>query len=82
MLSIRKHHGPLSDKINSPGISLFVNSANQIANQNEICNGVSSYTRPMNTKLLKILKLNDDELNVYVKNTADWLAAAEAILTG
>ncbi len=36
----------------------------------------------MNTKLLKILKLNDDELNVYVKNTADGVAAAEAILTG
>ena len=78
MSSIRKHHGPLSDKINSPGISRFVNSANQIANQNEICNGVSSYTRPMNTKLLKILKLND----VYVKNTAAGVAAAEAILTG
>ena len=82
MSSIRKHHGPLSDKINSPGISRFVNSANQIANQNEICNGVSSYIRPMNTKLLKILKLNDDELNIYVKNTPAGVAAAEAILTG
>ena len=81
MSSIRKHHGPLSDKISSPGISRFVNSANQIANQNEICNGVSSYTRPMNTKLLKILKLNDDEMDVYVKNTVDG-AAAEAILMG
>ena len=52
--SIRKHHGPLSDNIDSPGIPKFINSANQIANQNEICNGVSSYIRPMNTKLLKI----------------------------
>ena len=52
--SIRKHHGPLSDNIDSPGIPKFINSANQIANQNEICNGVSSYIRPMNTELLKI----------------------------
>jgi len=80
--SIRKHHGPLSDKINSPGISRFVNSANQIANQNEIRNGISSYIRPMNTKLLKILKLNDDEMDVYVKNTIEGVAAAEAILMG
>ena len=38
--------------------------------------------RPMNTKLLKILKLNNDELDVYVKNTVDEVAAAEAILMG
>jgi HD-like signal output (HDOD) protein len=80
--SVRKHHGPLSDASSSPGISRYINSANQIANNNEICNGVSSYVRPMSPKILKILKLSDSELKAFVENTAEGVAAAEAILMG
>ena len=80
--SIRKHHGPLSANVSSPGIFRFVNSANQIANHYEIRNGVSPYVRPMNTKLLKIFKLNDAELDGYAKNAVDGVAAAEAVLMG
>ena len=82
VVSIRKHHGPLSDKIQSPGISRFINSANQIANNHEIRNGVSPYIHPMSPKLLKILKLSDIELEAFVENTAEGVAAAETILMG
>ena len=36
----------------------------------------------MNTKLLKIFKLNDAELDGYAKNAVDGVAAAEAVLMG
>jgi HD-like signal output (HDOD) protein len=80
--SVRKHHGPLSDASKSPGISRFVNCANQIANNHEMSNGISSYVRPMNTKILKILNLSSAELEDFVENTAEGVAAAEAILMG
>ncbi len=80
--SIRRHHGPLSDNINSPGVSRFINCANQIANNHDICNGVSPVIHPMSPKLLKILKLKDSELKAFVKSTAEGVAAAEAILMG
>ena len=78
--SVRKHHGPLSDASNSPGISKFVNCANQIANNHEMRNGVSPYVCPMSAKILKVLKLTDGELEVFVENTVEGVAAAEAIL--
>jgi HD-like signal output (HDOD) protein len=80
--SVRKHHGPLSDASNSPGISKFVNCANQIANNHEMRNGVSPYVCPMSAKILKVLKLTDGELEVFVENTVEGVAAAEAILMG
>ncbi len=80
--SVRKHHGPLSDNAFSPGISRFINCANQIANNHEIRNGVSPYVHPMNSKILKILKLKQDELEAFVSTTRDGVAAAETILMG
>jgi HD-like signal output (HDOD) protein len=80
--SVRKHHGPISDRIDSRGIALFINCANQIANHHEIRNGVSSYVRPMNSKVLKILKLSEKEMEGFVANTVEGVAAAESILMG
>jgi HD-like signal output (HDOD) protein len=82
VVSVRKHHGPLSDKVNSPGISRFINCANQIANSYGMGNGISSYSRPMSSKILKILSLSDDELKTFVGNTVEGVAAAESILMG
>jgi HD-like signal output (HDOD) protein len=80
--SVRKHHGPVSDRVDSPGISKFINCANQIANNYEMDNGISSYIRPMSGKILKILNLSDEELKGFVATTVEGVAAAEAILTG
>ncbi len=80
--SVRKHHGPLSESVVSPGISRFINCANQIANHYEIRNGVSPYTHPMSHKVLKILKLNEGELEAFVDTTRAGVAAAESVLMG
>jgi HD-like signal output (HDOD) protein len=80
--SVRKHHGPLSDASNSPGIYRFINCANQVANNHEITNGISSYICPMSSKILRILKLSDNELEAFVENTREGVAAAETILMG
>ena len=80
--SVRKHHGPLSDRVDSPGISRFINCANQIANNHEMGNGISCHIRPMSTKMLKILKLSEKELEEFVAITVEGVAAAETILMG
>jgi len=80
--SIRRHHGPLSASSTSPGISRFINCANQIANNHEISNGVCPYAPPMSSNLLKILNLSSSKLDVFVANTKDGVAEAESILMG
>ena len=80
--SIRRHHGPLSVSTTSPGISRFINCANQIANNHEICNGVTPYTHSMSSNLLEVLNLSDRELEVFVANTQEGVAEAESILMG
>ena len=80
--SIRRHHGPLSGSTTSSGISKYINCANQIANNSEIQNGISSYICPLNPKLLKILDLTDNELRIIVTNAQKGVAEAESILTG
>jgi HD-like signal output (HDOD) protein len=80
--SIRKHHGPLSDSITSPGISRFINCANQIANNHEIRNGVSPYICPMGANLMKVLKLSEEDLLGFVENTRAGVEEAESILMG
>lgn len=80
--SIRRHHGPLSDSITSVGISRYINCANQIANNHGISNGVSPYICPMDSHILKILKLTDKDLENIVENTRNRVAEAESILMG
>lgn len=80
--SIRRHHGPLSGSITSVGISRYINCANQIANNHGISNGVSPYFCPMDSHILKILKLTDKDLEGFVENTRNGVAEAESILTG
>ncbi len=80
--SLRKHHGPLSGSMNSPGIPRFITCANQIANNHEIRNGISPYISPMGTNLMKILKLTDESLGGFVENTREGVAEAESILMG
>lgn len=80
--SIRRHHGPLSVSTTSSGISRYINCANQIANNNQIQNGVSSYICPLSPNLLKILNLSDSELGAFVASTQEGVAEAESILMG
>ena len=80
--SILRHHGPLSTSTTSSGISRYINCANQIANNNEIRNGVSSYICPPNPNLLKILGLTEEQLGDFVGSTQEGVAEAESILMG
>ncbi len=80
--SVRKHHGPLSAGVHSPGISRFINCANQIANSNGMGNGIFADTPPINPKVLKVLSLKEGELEDFVSTTRDGVAAAETILMG
>lgn len=80
--SVREHHDSLSGNPGSSGISRAVNYANQIANNSEIQNGISSYFHPVNGNLLKILRLSDEDLEGFVENTREGVAEAESILMG
>ncbi|MEK9628684.1 MAG: HDOD domain-containing protein [Nitrospinota bacterium] len=78
--SVRRHHNPPPRKKIKPGIPRLVNWANQIANNNEILNGISMHFPPIDDNLFSRLKLDREELNLIVTKTKEGVEAAEMIL--
>jgi len=78
--SVRRHHNSPPKKKIKPGIPRLVNWANQIANNNEMPNGIPMPFHPLDESIFSGLKLSQNELEEIVEKTKEGVAAADSIL--
>ena len=78
--SVRRHHNPTPQKKIKPGIPRLVNWANQIANNNDMKNGLPMHSDPLDENLFPRLKLSGEDLNEMVEKTKEGVEAAHMIL--
>ncbi|MBT5469770.1 MAG: HDOD domain-containing protein [Nitrospina sp.] len=78
--SVRRHHNPPPTKKIIPKIPRLVNWANQIANNNDMHNGLPMHYHPLDENIFPRLKLSNDELELIVEKTKEGVEAADMIL--